>query len=162
MHFNEVISTIKEAEMVHQESAGRLRFGYDCKVDDYGYPQSCAEWTIVDSPMESLGLNTRLMKYGHFQTDPFEEDAWAHGDPATLAIQYNPALTPNDWKKFHRSVWHLLPRTDPWACFSDSDGDGTWEPTETYIDVAPRGGRNGEQGIRSRGAVCRPERERCA
>jgi hypothetical protein len=40
-------------------------------------------------------------------------------------------------------VWHLLPGPatkfgpDPWACFSDSDGDGTWEPEEPYIDVVP-------------------------
>jgi hypothetical protein len=85
------------------------------------------------------------MKYGHFQTDPFEADVWAHGDPATLPIQYNPALTPNDWKKFHGSVRHLLPRTDPWACFSDSDEDGTWEPEEPYIDVVPEEAETGNK-----------------
>lgn len=136
MHFNEVISTIKGAEAVSQESAGRLKLGYGCSYNGNGDLTSCTEWSTIDSPMESLGLYTRLMKYGHFQTDPLEKDIWSHGDPAVAAIQYNPALTPADWKKFRNSVKHLLPAEDPWTCFTDLDGDKLWEPTEPYVDVA--------------------------
>lgn len=144
MHLNEVISTIKSAGAVHQESAGRLRIGYDCsaEVDKDGFPKTCAEWAVIDSPMESLGLYTRLMKYGHLQTDPLELDIWAHGEPATAAIQFNPALAPQDWKKFHKSLWHLLPgftkantAPNPWRCFLDADGDQAWEPYEEFVDV---------------------------
>ncbi len=46
----------------------------------------------VDSPMESMGLYTRLIKYGHLQTDPTQEDEWHHGDPK-LPEQYHPART---------------------------------------------------------------------
>ncbi len=107
MHFNEVISTIKEAGYIKQDPAGRLLLGFDCAVNGGGQIK-CAEWAAIDSPMESLGLYTRLMKYGHLQTDPNEVDIWSHGDPAQGA-QYNPALGPEDWPKFHSSVRHLLP-----------------------------------------------------
>jgi len=110
MHFNEVISNIKMAETqsVGLEETGRLRLGYKCTSPGSA---ECSEWAVIDSPMENLALYTRLMKYGHFQTDPLEVDAWAHGDPA-LGTQYHPALDPAvDWPKFHLSVRHLLPET---------------------------------------------------
>ena len=58
--------------------------------------------------MENMALYTRLMKYGHFQTDPAEEDTSAHGDPTTLP-QLHPALEAADWAKFQPSVQNLLP-----------------------------------------------------
>jgi len=107
MHFNEVIASIKSAGIVKQDETGRLKLGFDCRPARNG-GQVCTNWSTIDSPMENLALYTRLMKYGHLQTDPLEEDVWAHGDPA-LGIQYHPALGPEDWRRFDRSVWHLLP-----------------------------------------------------
>ncbi len=86
MHFNEVISNIKMAGGVRLDETGRLQLGYTCTSNT-----QCAEWGVIDSPMENMALYTRLMKYGHFQTDPAEEDTWAHGDPAA-GTQYHPAL----------------------------------------------------------------------
>ena len=104
MHFNEVISSIKMAGGVRLDETGRLQLGYTCTS-----PTQCAEWGVIDSPMENMALYTRLMKYGHFQTDPAEVDTWAHGDP-TADTQYNPALDSTvDWPKFQASVRHLLP-----------------------------------------------------
>lgn len=102
MHFNEVISNIKEAGIVRQDGTGRLLLGYDCE------DMSCDSWSTIDSPMESLALYLRLMKYGHFQTDPDEEDLWAHGDPAQ-GTQYHPALDASDWAKFQGPLAHLVP-----------------------------------------------------
>jgi len=143
MHFNEVIDNIKAACMVKQEETGRLKIGY---CDDEG---DLEEWAIVDSPMESMGLYIRSMKYGHLQTNPNEVDYWAHGDPATLP-QLQPALGPEDWLKFHKSVQHLLPKwpggdalkpTTAWTenqwiayCFTDDDGDGRYEVIEPFTD----------------------------
>lgn len=101
MHFNEVISSIRAADIVKQDKTGRLMLGYDC-----GDNSSCDSWSTIDSPMESMALYTRLMKYGHFQTDPLEIDLWAHGDPA-LGIQYHPALDGSDWAKFQSPLMHL-------------------------------------------------------
>jgi len=104
MHFNEVISSIKDAGRVKVDESGRLLLGYDC--DENG--KSCESWSAIDSPMENLALYMRLMKYGHFQTDPSEVDLWAHGDPE-LGVQYHPALDEADWAKFACSLRHLLP-----------------------------------------------------
>jgi hypothetical protein len=87
----------------------------------------CAEWRVIDSPMENLALYTRLMKYGHFQTDPEEEDTWAHGSPAS-GKQYHPALTLEDYEKFDGGMRHLLPRgeeelTAEETCFSGESGE---------------------------------------
>jgi len=144
MHFNEVIDNIKASCEVKQEETGRLKIGY---CDDDG---KLEEWATVDSPMESMGLYVRLMKYGHIQTDPDEEDYWAHGDPATQP-QLQPALGPEDWLKFHKSVQHLLPgwtkgvtldAREPWyedswitSCFTDDDLDGVYEVTEPFTDA---------------------------
>lgn len=123
MHFNEVIASIKDAEMVRQDETGRLKLGYDCELNPQGSPVRCDEWSVVDSPMESLGLYTRLTKYGHIQTDPLEEDPWFHGDPA-LPTQYHPALGPEDWVKFAEPLRHLLPEDfEPEDCFH---ADGTF------------------------------------
>ena len=65
MHFNEVISNIKMAGGVRLDETGRLQLGYTCTSNT-----QCAEWGVIDSPMENMALYTRLMKYGHFQTDP--------------------------------------------------------------------------------------------
>jgi len=107
MHFNEVISNIKdpEAMSVGLDETGRLLIGYGCSAPG---ATDCAEWSVIDSPMENLALYTRLMKYGHFQTDASEVDIWAKGDPAA-GIQYHPALEPADWQKFQPSVLFLLP-----------------------------------------------------
>ncbi len=124
MHFNEVISTIKAADLVKQEEAGRLMFGHGC-TENPGGELLCKEWSVVDSPMENMGIYTRLMKYGHIQTDPLEVDTWAHGDPAA-GTQYHPALGPEDWAKFHLSVRHLLPGAgqEPKLCFDNVYEDG--------------------------------------
>jgi len=103
MHFNEVISNIKMGGSVGLDETGRLLLGYECTSNTV-----CAEWGVVDSPMENLALYTRLMKYGHFQTDPLEEDMWARGDPAA-GTQYHPALDASDWAKFQDNVRFLLP-----------------------------------------------------
>jgi hypothetical protein len=134
MHFNEVLSSIKDAGYVKEGPAGRLTLGYECAENAGGVPL-CAEWSTVDSPMESMGLYSRLMKYGHFQTDPRELDLWRAGDPK-LPEQYHPALGPEDYAKFHESARHLLPSvSDPWDCFFDANGDGIWNPTEPYTDL---------------------------
>ena len=118
MHFDETISSIKAADRVRQDETGRLELGYDCSTTPEG-AWRCAEWKVTDSPMENLALYTRLMKYGHLQTDPGEVDIWAHGDPAQ-GIQYHPALGPEDWDKFAPGVRHLLPggaERQPSDCF---------------------------------------------
>jgi hypothetical protein len=116
MHFDEVISNITQAGQIRLDPTGRLEmgFGIDCNVN--GDPGNCS-WSTVDSPMESMALYVRLMKYGHLATDPMEEDIWAHGDPAA-GIQYHPALGETDWPKFKSAgLTHLLPypkETDCW------------------------------------------------
>jgi len=141
MHFNEVISTIKDPEvgLVKQDATGRLALGYECVTNAGGQVQ-CAEWSTVDSPMESLGLYSRTMKYGHLQTNPEEVDAWHAGDPK-LPTPYQPALGPDDWAKFHQSVRHLLPLdgADPSACFTDDNGIVGYDPPEPYADANGNG-----------------------
>lgn len=113
MHFDEVISTIKDPAVgtVSQDEVGRLRFGYDCtKIGQ------CATWKVIDSPMENMALYARLMRYGHLQTDPAEVDTFAHGDPAA-GTQYHPALAAVDYKKFDASTRHLLPENSAVNCF---------------------------------------------
>ena len=122
MHFNEVISSLKAAEGVGMDETGRLALGYDCTTNAVGRVRRCEEWAVTDSPMESMALYTRLMKYGHFQTDPEEVDTWAHGDPA-LGTQYHPALGPEDWLKFTRGVRHLLPGNGRADCFDEDNED---------------------------------------
>lgn len=100
MHFDEVIASIKMADKVSVDETGRLSLGFDCIGD------TCF-WSTIDSPMENLALYTRLMKYGHLQTDPNEIDTFAHGDPA-LAPQYHPALAEIDHAKFPPELQHLL------------------------------------------------------
>ena len=132
MHLNEVISTIKEAGYVKQEQTGRLVLGFDC-APNAGDQTTCEEWATIDSPMESLGLYTRLMKYGHLQTDPLEVDPWFHGDPA-LGTQYHPALGPEDWPKFHSSVRHLLPGDGAATCFTALGFDPACAAPESLTD----------------------------
>jgi hypothetical protein len=146
MHFDEVISNIKEAHMVKTDPAGRLMLGYDCTFDDVNekYKSPCAEWATIDSPMEHMGFYARIMKYGHLATDPYEIDTWAHGDPKS-GTQFHVALGPEDWPKFHNSLQHLLPNDgeDPDACwdygqaesFIDTDGDGVWFAGEPFFDM---------------------------
>lgn len=130
MHFNEVISSIKDADFVTTDPTGRLMLGYECTIEP-GVQPVCDLWSTVDSPMENLGLYTRLMKYGHFQTDPMEEDLWAHGDPVTLP-QYHPALGPEDQAKFDEKLVHLLfdgGDGGPVACFPGYPADSeTFDP----------------------------------
>ncbi len=130
MHFNEVISSIKVADWVTTDETGRLKMGYECTIEA-GMAPACAEWSTVDSPMENLGLYTRLMKYGHFQTDPMEEDKWAHGDPTTMP-QYQPALGPEDQSKFDQKLVHLLfdgGDGGPQTCFPGYPADpATFDP----------------------------------
>jgi hypothetical protein len=142
MHFNEVISNIKQADVVRVEETGRLELGFSCQ----GIGQTpCGEWATIDSPMESMALYVRVMKYGHIATDPYEIDTWAHGDPK-LATQFHPALGEEDWGKFRNSVRNLLPNggkkaSDCWdyeaaESFTDADPfDGVWNPAEPFFDI---------------------------
>lgn len=100
MHFDEVIANIKMADKVGVDETGRLSLGFDCVGG------TCS-WSTIDSPMENLALYTRLMKYGHLQTDPNEIDTFVHGDPA-LGPQYHPALAEIDHAKFPSELQHLL------------------------------------------------------
>ena len=95
--------------------------------------------------MESMGLYVRIMKYGHIATDPYELDAWAHGDPKA-GPQFHPALSEEDWPKFHKSVKNLLPgdgaldTEDCWdynsaEWYDDANGNGKWDPAEPFIDI---------------------------
>jgi hypothetical protein len=146
MHFDEVISNIKAAHMVKKDPAGRLMLGYDCTYNEKKeiYRNPCLEWATIDSPMEHMGLYTRIMKYGHLATDPYEIDTWAHGDPKA-GTPFHIALGPEDWPKFHNSLRHLLPNDgdDLDACwdysqaesFEDSNGDGVWFAGEPFYDM---------------------------
>lgn len=121
MHFDEVISSIKTSGAVKQDETGRLMLGYDC-TSNPGGQVGCDTWAVVDSPMESLGLYARLLRYGHLQTDPLEVDTWAHGDPEA-GTQYHPALGPEDWGKLAGSLRHLLPGSgwaQPAHCFGEA------------------------------------------
>ncbi|NJL28988.1 MAG: hypothetical protein HC897_14420 [Thermoanaerobaculia bacterium] len=120
MHLDEVVTTLKSAGFIYEEPTGRLLLGFDCPVTPGPRPTTipaCGAWKTIDSPMESLALYTRLMKYGHLQTDPLEEDIWSHGDPAQ-PTQYHPALGAEDWPKFHATVQHLLPANGGRPCFA--------------------------------------------
>jgi len=144
MHFDEVISNIKAAHLVKTDAAGRLMLGYDCTLNKGKYKSPCLEWATIDSPMEQMGLYTRIMKYGHLATDPYEIDTWAHGDPKS-GTPFHVALGEEDWPKFHSSLQHLLPNNgeDPEACwdydqaedFVDSDEDGVWFAGEPFSDM---------------------------
>jgi hypothetical protein len=111
MHFDETIESIKAAAAVGIDGAGRIQLGTDCAPDG-----SCAVWKVIDSPLENLSLYHRIMKYGHIQTDPLEEDTDAHGDPAAGTV-YHPALGPEDYAKFRSSVTRFS-RRPPSACFT--------------------------------------------
>lgn len=127
MHFDEVISSIKDADVgrIGQDQTGRLRLGYECAPNADGNLR-CATWRTIDSPMENLALYSRLMKYGHLQTDPQEVDTFAHGDPAA-GTQYHPALAAADYAKFDAGMRHLLPRGEDElspadTCFGSGEG----------------------------------------
>jgi hypothetical protein len=107
MHFDEVIDKIKTSEAVWRDATGRLALGINC-VGPIGPDTASCDWTEIDSPVENLSLYHHLVKYGHFQTDPAEEDTWAHGDPA-LPTQYHPALAAADYAKFVGVTRSLLP-----------------------------------------------------
>jgi hypothetical protein len=121
MHFDEVISNIKDSGKVKFDAAGRLVLGYDCTRNSKGF-LACSSWKTVDSPMENLALYLRLMKYGHLQTDPMEVDIWAAGDPAA-GVQYHPALGPEDWPKLWGAFYPSNAGGDPGYCFQN---DGTF------------------------------------
>jgi len=153
MHLDEVISTIKMAEAVGAEPVtGRLMMGFDCTFKNNGKVDSCGEWSVVDSPMESMALYTRLMKYGHLQTDPEELDIWAHGDPKGVP-PFHPALDPDDWQKFSNSLKHLLPGKGKAACYTDDYGgaNGVYDAPEAFVDEPDGfGDLNGEYDIGER------------
>lgn len=112
MHFNEVISNIKAAEVVAVDEAGRMKLGSGC--DPGGV---CAQWATIDSPMENMALYNRLLKYGHIQTDPLEVDTAPGGDPNQGTVYY-PALASEDWAKFRGTLLNLLPRAAAGQCFT--------------------------------------------
>jgi len=132
MHLDEVISNIKQAGQIDLDLIGRLMMGFDCELSDD--LATCA-WSTVDSPMESMALYVRLMKYGHLATDPMEVDTWAHGDPA-LGIQFHPALRKKDWPKFKEAgLTHLLPGMVG-SCWHPIDGFNSNCATPTSLDKA--------------------------
>lgn len=114
MHFDEVISTIKDPAVtkVDRDPAGRLRLTFTSTVDGV----VTNTFKVIDSPQENLALYRRVMVYGHLQTDPLEEDTSFHGDPA-LGTVFHPALTPADYEKFDRVVGELLLKRGGAACF---------------------------------------------
>jgi len=158
MHFNEVISNINQADYVTTDEMGRLKMGFRC--NEIEGEMACYEWASVDSPMESMGLYSRIMKYGHIATDPYEIDYWSKGDPKR-PTQFNPALTARDMEKFDPKLWNLLPdgafdpvgdrdgEFDPAACWDyteaedfenddgslDEEGNPTWTPYEPFYDM---------------------------
>jgi len=143
MHFNEVISNIKQAEYVTTDEMGRLKMGFGGCAEVQG-EMACYEWASVDSPMESMGLYSRIMRYAHIGTDPYEVDYWSHGDPKR-PTQFNPSLTPEDWAKFDDKLVNLKPRPtaeEIEACydygqaedFTDVNDDGKWTPYEPFFD----------------------------
>jgi len=106
MHFDETISNIKQAGQLDLDPTGRLMLGYECELNDN--PGTCS-WSTVDSPMENLGLYTRMMKYGHIATSPTEVDLWWHGDPK-LTTPYHPALDADDFAKLDAAgLGHMIP-----------------------------------------------------
>jgi hypothetical protein len=120
MHFDEVISNIKQAGQLRLDSTGRLELGFGDPELCYpnGNPGYCS-WSAIDSPMENMALYVRLMRYGHFSTDPMEVDIWAKGDPAA-GTQYHPALGEVDWPKFKAAgLDHLLANPDVTYCWLD-------------------------------------------
>jgi hypothetical protein len=147
MHFDEVISSIKDPAVgrVNQDETGRLKLGDTCANDETG-KLVCANWRVIDSPMENLALYARLMKYGHLQTDPAEVDTFAHGDPAA-GTQYHPALTADEYAKFDAGMRHLLPR-----------GENELSPAETcfaggvFVESCADGERLGSRDFIRAGA----------
>jgi hypothetical protein len=67
--------------------------------------------------MENMAMYNRVLKYGHIQTDPLEEDIDSHGDPEA-GIVYHPALAAEDWAKFRGHTLTLLPRPSASQCFT--------------------------------------------
>lgn len=125
MHFDEVITSIKLAERVGRDPAGRIALGSGCTRDPATATVSCASWAPVDSPQENLALYHRVMKYGHLQTDPLEVDGSHGGDPA-LGVQYRPALDAADHEKFDAAAEELLPRASgARRCFPE----GAFDPS---------------------------------
>jgi hypothetical protein len=113
MHFDEVIAKIKEAQTLSRDAAGRLVLGSGCTVvNGVVRPLTCTIFATIDSPQENIAMYHRLMKYGHFQTDPAEIDDFGEGGeggeegevPAT-----HPALGPEDYAKFRAPLGALLP-----------------------------------------------------
>ena len=114
MHFDEAILGIKDAETVTLDEAGRLLLGTDCTSVGV-----CNAWRTIDSPMENMSVYRWVLKYGHIQTDPLEEDTSPGGDPAAGTV-YHPALDASDWAKFVGPVTALLPSAASGDCFSGS------------------------------------------
>lgn len=108
MHFDEVIRKIRHSQVVDRNAAGRLKMGEECSLVGGALDLESCLWIELDSPVENMAVYHRLMKYGHFQTDPNEEDLWAHGDPAA-GTEYHPALRAEDWGKFVGELVHLVP-----------------------------------------------------
>jgi hypothetical protein len=117
MHFDETIAFIKDADVVTLEESGRLKLGTDCIA-----PDSCATWKTVDSPLQNMSVYRRLLKYGHIQTDPLDEDTSPGGDPNEGTV-YHPALDASDWAKFAGPATALLPRALGSQCFAGTTFD---------------------------------------
>lgn len=122
MHFDEVISTIKDPAVtkVERDQVGRLRLTYTTTDPVTGAATTTLK--VIDSPQENLALYRRVMAYGHIQTDPLEVDTSFHGDPA-LGVQYHPALTKADYAKFDGVADELLLPGGGTDCF-DATGYG--------------------------------------
>jgi len=137
MHFDEVISNINQSERIQLDPTGRLMMGDSCVEGG-----DCL-WSTIDSPMESMALYVRMMKYGHLGTDPYEVDTWAKGDPK-MGPQFHPALTEADFAKLaDAGLDFLLPRKNEKQCwdyndtesFTDLNGNGVWDAAEPFIDI---------------------------
>jgi hypothetical protein len=122
MHFDEVISTIKDPAVtkVDRDPAGRLRLTFT--TTDPATGAVTTSFKVIDSPQENLALYRRVMVYGHIQTDPMEVDTAFNGDPA-IGTVYHPALTKADYDKFEGVVEELLLKRGGRECF-DAPGYG--------------------------------------
>lgn len=143
MHLDEVISNIKAADLIMTNASNRLTLGYGCREVNGKFKLPCEEMATIDSPMEHMGLYSRIAKYGHLGTDPYEIDTFHHGDPK-MPTQFHVALEEADFAKFPSYLKHLLPNKGKnlAACwdysqaeaFTDLNDDGKWNASEPFLD----------------------------
>lgn len=118
MHFDEVIDTINDPAiyLVTKDVANRLEL--HSRTIDPLTGETIEAVKVIDSPQENLALYSRVMRYGHIQTNPLELDDSYHGDPNVGAV-FHPALTAGSRAKFDLSAADLLPSLEGDECMTD-------------------------------------------